>query len=110
LDSNHSYAHVTAELEAYAPLVTPGSYIVATDGLMEFLNDVPRGQPAWQTDNPKAAAQDFAQSHPEFELGDPPFEFNESAINERITHWPGAYLKRKQPMRAALPSFGPQNG
>ncbi len=31
LDSNHSYAHVADELEAYADLVTPGSYIVATD-------------------------------------------------------------------------------
>jgi len=28
LDSNHSYAHVMRELEAYAPLVTPGSYIL----------------------------------------------------------------------------------
>ena len=34
LDSNHTYAHVADELEAYADLVTPGSYIVATDGIM----------------------------------------------------------------------------
>src|ERR1700752_3020875 len=34
LDSNHSRAHVEAELEAYAPLVAPGSYIVACDGIM----------------------------------------------------------------------------
>ena len=33
LDSNHTYDHVLAELEAYAPLVTPGSF-VATDGIM----------------------------------------------------------------------------
>jgi len=33
LDSCHTKAHVKAELEAYAPLVGPGSYIVATDGL-----------------------------------------------------------------------------
>ena len=51
LDSNHSYAHVSAELAAYAPLVTPGSYIIATDGLMRDLTDVPRGEPAWDLDN-----------------------------------------------------------
>ena len=42
LDSNHSKGHVLAELEAYASFVTPGSYIVATDGIMESLADVPR--------------------------------------------------------------------
>ncbi len=35
LDSNHTKAHVLAELEAYGPLVTKGSYIVATDGIIE---------------------------------------------------------------------------
>jgi cephalosporin hydroxylase len=44
LDSNHSYAHVTAELDAYAPLVTPGSYIVATDGIMRGRQSGPRGR------------------------------------------------------------------
>ena len=35
LDSNHTRQHVLAELEAYHHLVTPGSYIVATDGVMK---------------------------------------------------------------------------
>ena len=95
LDSNHSRAHVLAELEAYASLVTPGSYLVATDGLMEFLDDVPRGQVSWRTDNPKAAAEEFARTHAEFLSGNPPFAFNEGSIQEPITHWPGAYLKRR---------------
>ena len=94
LDSNHSRAHVLAELEAYAPLVTPGSYIVATDGLMEFLDDVPRGQSSWKTDNPKAAAEEFTSRHSEFVPENPPCTFNEGAITEPITHWPGAYLRR----------------
>jgi cephalosporin hydroxylase len=95
LDSNHTRDHVARELEAYSPLVGPGSYIVATDGSMEFLHDVPRGRPEWAWDNPRAAALAFAGRHPEFVLQDPPFAFNESPITERVTHWPDAYLQRR---------------
>jgi cephalosporin hydroxylase len=45
LDSSHAKAHVARELEAYAPLVSPGSYIVATDGIMGLVHDTPRGRP-----------------------------------------------------------------
>ena len=96
LDSNHTRAHVAAELEAYAPLVSPDSYIVATDGLMEFLHDVPRGKPEWVTDNPSAAAREFASRHPEFVLEEPPaFVFNEGEVREHVTHWPAAWLRRR---------------
>lgn len=94
LDSNHTYAHVYDELEAYAELVTPGSYIVATDGIMFDLADVPRGTPGWTTDNPTFAARDFAAQHPEFVIEQPAWPFNESALGQNITHWPGAWLKR----------------
>jgi cephalosporin hydroxylase len=94
LDSNHTRDHVAAELEAYSPLVTPGSYIVATDGSMELLHDVPRGQAGWITDNPSAAARDFAARHPEFVLEQPAWPFNESQLRENITHWPDAWLRR----------------
>lgn len=94
LDSNHSKAHVAAELEAYASLVTAGSYIVATDGSMEFLDDVPRGTPDWKTDNPSAAAREFASRHPEFVLEQPSWPFNESDLRENVTHWPSAWLRR----------------
>lgn len=95
LDSNHTYAHVRDELQAYAELVTPGSYIVATDGIMFDLADVPRGTPGWTTDNPTFAARDFAASHPEFVVEQPAWPFNESALDQNITHWPGAWLKRR---------------
>lgn len=94
LDSNHTYAHVQAELEAYANLVTPGSYIVATDGIMLDLADVPRGTPAWSFDNPTSAARDFAAAHPEFVIEQPAWPFCESELTANITHWPGAWLKR----------------
>jgi len=95
LDSNHTRIHVRNELEAYGALVTSGSYIVATDGSMEFLDDVPRGKPEWRIDNPKTAAADFAAAHPEFVLEEPTWPFNEGNITERVTHWPGCYLRRK---------------
>lgn len=95
LDSNHTYAHVFDELEAYAELVTPGSYIVATDGIMYDLADVPRGTPGWITDNPTFAARDFAAKHPEFIIEQPAWPFNESGLGKNITHWPEAWLKRE---------------
>lgn len=95
LDSNHSKQHVRDELEAYGPLVTPGSYIVATDGIMGELVGAPRSQADWGWNNPRAAAADFLAAHPEFELAPPAFPFNESTLSHRVTYWPGAWLRRK---------------
>jgi cephalosporin hydroxylase len=94
-DSCHTKQHVADELEAYYELVTPGSYIVATDGIMKELYDVPRGTPEWEWDHPTAAAAEFAAQHPEFVLEQPQWPFNESALSENVTHWPGAWLRRK---------------
>lgn len=94
LDSCHTKAHVTGELEAYQSLVTQGSYIVATDGCMKYLHDVPLGKPEWQDDHPTAAAAEFAAKHPEFVLEQPAWPFNESTLKQNVTHWPGAYLRR----------------
>jgi cephalosporin hydroxylase len=94
LDSNHSRGHVLAELEAYAPLVSVRSYIVATDGVMEDLAGLPGVPPDWAWDNPQEAAREFARRDPRFRLEDPPVPFNEGAITDRVTYWPSAYLKR----------------
>jgi cephalosporin hydroxylase len=94
LDSNHTHAHVLAELEAYHGLVSTGSYIVATDGIMRDLGDAPRGQRDWENDNPATAAAEFAARHPEFVLEQPAWPFNESGLSHNLTHWPGAWLRR----------------
>ena len=94
LDSNHTRAHVLGELRAYADFVAVGSYIVATDGLMQDLADAPGGAPGWERDNPARAARDFAAAHPEFVLEEPPFVFNETQTNVQTTHWPDAWLRR----------------
>lgn len=94
LDSCHTKAHVLAELEAYHRLVTPGSYIVATDGVMQDLHDVPRGRPDWVWDHPSAAAVEFAARHPEFVHQPPGRRFDESLQTADVTHWPEAWLRR----------------
>lgn len=94
LDSNHTKAHVLAELDAYSPLVTPRSYIVATDGIMSNLAGAPRSNEDWGWNNPKEAAAEFVSNHPQFVIEAPPFPFNEGNIREAVTYWPGAWIKR----------------
>jgi cephalosporin hydroxylase len=84
-----------AELEAYAHLVTPGSYIVATDGIMGDVCETPRGKPDWAYDNPAQAAIEFAARHPEFVIEEPSWRFNESTLDRAITAWPSGWLKRR---------------
>jgi cephalosporin hydroxylase len=88
LDSDHSKAHVLRELELYSPFVARGSYIVATDGNMGDLHDVPGGKPQWAADNPRSAIHEFLSSHAEFEIDPEPTRLG-------ITYWPDAYLRRR---------------
>jgi cephalosporin hydroxylase len=94
LDSNHSKQHVLGELNAYSDLVSVGSYIVACDGIMEGLVGAPRSGGDWAWNNPKAAAEQFVRNHPGFIMEEPEFGFNEGVITERVTYWPGAFLRR----------------
>jgi cephalosporin hydroxylase len=94
LDSNHSKAHVLAELLAYADLVTPGSYIVAADGIMGDLKGAPRSHPDWDWNNPRSAAAEFLRRRPDFIERRPAAPFNEGAVTEPVTYWPGGWLQR----------------
>jgi len=94
LDSDHSKTHVLRELHAYSGLVTPGSYIVATDGVMQSLTDTPYGNKSWVDDNPAAAARDFAAGHPEFIIKRPTALFGDQYVVESMTFWPDAWLRR----------------
>lgn len=88
LDSDHSKAHVLAELEVYAPMIRPGGYLVALDGIMQVLHDVPGADPKWQTDSPESAIAEWLPKHPEFERD---YSMNKLGA----TFGPGGYLKRK---------------
>lgn len=94
LDSDHSRTHVARELACYSTLVSPGSYIVAADGVMQYLDDTPWGKKEWVDDNPSAAAREFAASHPEFVIRRPPALFGEKHVIKELTYWPDAWLYR----------------
>jgi cephalosporin hydroxylase len=60
LDSNHTHDHVLAELEAYAPLTSAGSYCCVFDTVIE---DLPEGmfpdRPWGKGNNPKTAVWEY---------------------------------------------------
>lgn len=89
LDSNHTHAHVMAELEAYAPLTSVGSYCVVFDTVIHDLPaDTYPDRPWGPEDNPKTAVRAFLSAHDNFVV--------DTAVHDKllITAAPGGYLKR----------------
>jgi len=69
LDSNHTHDHVLAELEAYAPLTSLGSYCVVFDTIIEEMPEGSFPERPWDKgDNPKTAVWKYVGQHPEFEI------------------------------------------
>jgi cephalosporin hydroxylase len=83
LDSDHSRDHVAAELEAYAPLVGPGGYLIVEDTNLNGHPVEPEHGPG-----PAEAVAEFLASHPEFEA---------DASREKflLTFNPGGWLRRR---------------
>jgi cephalosporin hydroxylase len=89
LDSNHTHEHVLAELAAYASLVSPGSYCVVFDTIIEDMpDDMFPDRPWGPGDNPKTAVWEYLKTHTEFEI--------DKSIQHKllITVAPDGYLKR----------------
>ena len=60
LDSNHTHGHVLAELQAYAPLVSAGSYCVVFDTVVEDMpKDLFPDRPWGPGNNPKTAVWEY---------------------------------------------------
>jgi cephalosporin hydroxylase len=69
LDSNHTHEHVLAELRAYAPLTSVGSYCVVFDTIIEEMPaDMFPDRPWGPGNNPKTALREYLKTHPEFEI------------------------------------------
>ena len=90
LDSNHTHEHVLAELEAYAPLVSVGSYCVVFD---TFVEDMPAehvwaDRPWGKGNNPKTAVWAWIKNHPEFVI--------DQSVADRllVTSAPDGFLRR----------------
>lgn len=90
LDSMHTHDHVLGELDAYATLVTPGSYCVVFD---TFVDDMPPkffADRPWDVgNNPKTAVRAWLPKHPEFEV--------DAEMEQRlqVTVAPHGFLRRK---------------
>lgn len=89
LDSNHTHDHVLAELDAYAPLTSVGSYCVVFDTVVE---DLPASmfpdRPWGPGNNPKTAVWEYLKTHTEFEI-------DKSVHNKLlITVAPDGFLRR----------------
>ncbi len=82
LDSDHSQAHVAAELKAYGPLVSPGCYLIVEDTNIGLVSrDLLPG--------PAQAVKTFLAQTQEFET-------DTSCERYLITNHPGGYLRRRE--------------
>ena len=90
LDSMHTHDHVLGELNAYAPLVTPGSYCVVFDTFVEDMPPKFFADRPWDVgNNPKTAVHQWLVDHPEFEI--------DAEMEQRlqVTVAPHGFLRRK---------------
>ena len=89
LDSNHTHQHVLAELNAYAPLTSIGSYCIVFDTVVEDLPDDTFPNRPWGKGNsPKTAVWEFLKTRPEFEI-------DKKIDNKKVINGsPDGYLKR----------------
>lgn len=89
LDSNHTYDHVSKEIEYYSGFVTKNSYLVVFD---TFIEDLPQNyfqDKSWGKDNnPKTAVYKFLKNNRNFVID------REIENKLLITAAPGGYLKR----------------
>ena len=91
LDSNHTHDHVLEELRAYAPLVTPDSYIVVFDTLVEELPPAAIGERPWGPgDNPMTAVHAYLRENDGFAID------TDRHTRLQITVAKNGYLRRQR--------------
>lgn len=89
LDSNHTHAHVLAELQHYAPMVSVGSYCVVFDTVIENLpKEMYPNRPWGPGDNAMTAVDAYLKEQPDFEID----ESMDAKL--QISVAPCGYLKR----------------
>lgn len=101
LDSNHTHEHVLAELEAYAPLTSVGSYCCVFDTVIEDMPaDAFPDRPWGRGNNPKTAVQEYLQRlrmEGRTAADGQPLQLEVDAHTQNkllVTVAPGGYLRR----------------
>lgn len=90
LDSNHTHEHVLAELEAYASLVSVGSYSIVSDTIIEFMPEGSCQSRKWGKGNsPHSAVHEFLSKNDNFEIDT---KYNHKLL---MTAAYDGYLKKK---------------
>ena len=84
LDSDHNETHVRRELDAYHRFVSPGSFLIVQDGVIDTLPMFAAARPG-----PLPAIEAFLKTHPEFEVDE------ERCARFLITHSPKGWLRRR---------------
>ncbi len=88
LDSNHTHDHVLAELRLYSQLVTPGSYLIAFDTIVEEMPPEFSANRPWKPgDSPATAVRQFLGETDRFVVDE---EMDRKLL---ITVAPGGYLR-----------------
>jgi cephalosporin hydroxylase len=93
LDSDHSRDHVLAECRAYAPLITPGCYLVVADTLVGHVSEEnapkKRSKIWFKGNEPLSALNDFMFENSDFEV--------DEVLNGKLvlSSSPGGYVRRK---------------
>lgn len=90
LDLIHTHEHVLAELKNLTPFVSPDSYVVVLDTIMEYMPaEMFEGRPYGKGNNPATAVAGFLENDDKFEV--------DHSIEDRLlmTLAPGGFLRRR---------------
>lgn len=95
LDSDHSRAHVLAELRAYGPMITPGCYMVVADTIVGHFTEEntpqKRSQILFEGNEPLSARDDYLAETDRFRI--------DETLNGKLvlSSSPGGYLECIKP-------------
>lgn len=83
-DGDHTYQAVRKEMDLYAPLVTPGSYFIVEDGIVDLF---PQGEMFFSGRGPLHAIVDFLADNPDFRV-------DSGRERYQLTYNPHGFLRR----------------
>lgn len=86
-DADHRCGAVLRDLRLYADLVSPGSYLIVEDGIVDVIDPAASKKLGWREAGPLAAIEQFLQEQPDFAE-------DQSRQRYLMTYNPRGYLRR----------------